>query len=118
MSGKTDARIITDLLTAVGMSAAEIGEKLPAVYELMADKAREIYPDRGIVPCLGIEDLLAYLRSREDVLLGLLTGNSLSTTPLKLQAADIDPEQFLSRGIWFRPFGSQSPSGHCDAAGF
>lgn len=95
MSGKTDARIITDLMTAVGIPANEIEEKLPAAYELMADKAREIYPDRGIEPCDGIAELLAYLNGKEDVVVGLLTGNSRSTTPLKLLAAKIDPEQFL-----------------------
>ena len=94
MGGKTDARIITDLLTAVGIPAAEIEEKLPAAYELMAVKAREIYPGREIMPCPGIEGLLAYLQGREDILVGLLTGNSRSTTPLKLLAANIDPEQF------------------------
>jgi phosphoglycolate phosphatase len=95
MSGKTDARIFTDLMTAVGISSAEIGEKLPQAYELMADSARAIYPNRGITSCSGVENLLAYLRSREDVLLGLLTGNSRSTTPLKLQEAGIDPQQFV-----------------------
>lgn len=95
MSGKTDARIITDLLTAVGISAKEINEKLPAVYELMAIKAQEIYPERDILPCPGVHDLLVKLQGRDDVIVGLLTGNSESTTPLKLLAANIDPEQFV-----------------------
>ncbi|MDX1414120.1 MAG: HAD family hydrolase [Candidatus Promineifilaceae bacterium] len=95
MSGKTDARIITDLMTAIGLSAEEAEQKLPLTYELMAEKAMDIYPGRGIVPCAGVEKLLNYLRSREDVVLGLLTGNSQSTTPLKLQEAGIQPEQFV-----------------------
>ena len=95
MSGKTDARIITDLLTAVGKSPLEIEEILPAVYELMAVKAREIYPGRGISPCPGVQNLLSFLQSRDDVLVGLLTGNSYSTAALKLLEGDIDPGQFL-----------------------
>jgi len=94
MGGKTDARIITDLLVAIGVRLDEIESRLPDVYTLMADKARAIYPDRGIAPCPGIENLLEDLRSRPNVVLGLQTGNSRSTTPLKLLAAGIDPAQF------------------------
>ena len=94
MGGKTDARIITDLLVAIGLEPEAIEARLPDVYALMAKKARVIYPDRGIAPCPGIENLLQNLQSRPDVLLGLQTGNSSSTTPLKLLAAGIDPTQF------------------------
>jgi phosphoglycolate phosphatase len=94
MGGKTDARIITDLLVAIGLELEEIEARLPDVYALMANKAHVIYPDRGIAPCPGIENLLQNLQSRSDVLLGLQTGNSSSTTPLKLLAAGIDPAQF------------------------
>ncbi len=94
MGGKTDARIITDLLVAIGVAPQEIEVKLPDVYALMAEKARAIYPDRGIAPCPGVSELLEELRNRSDVFMGLQTGNSLSTSPLKLQAAGIDPAQF------------------------
>jgi phosphoglycolate phosphatase-like HAD superfamily hydrolase len=94
MGGKTDARIITDLLVAIGLEPEEIEARLPDMYTLMADKARVIYPDRGIAPCPGVEELLEDLQSRPDVLVGLQTGNSRSTTPLKLQEAGIDPAQF------------------------
>jgi len=95
MGGKTDARIITDLLMAIGVDQKEIAAKLPDTYALMAEKARVIYPGRGIVACPGAEGLLNDLRDREDVLLGLLTGNSYSTAPLKLEEAGIDPSQFV-----------------------
>ncbi len=95
MGGKTDARIITDLLTAIGVNTEEISARLPEAYALMAEKARAIYPGRGITACPGIAGLLAALRNRTDVLLGILTGNSHSTAPLKLQEASIDPAQFV-----------------------
>lgn len=94
MSGKTDARIITDLLTAMGISKGEINEKLPAIYKKMAAKAREIYPERNILPCPGVQPLLKELKKQAGVVVGLLTGNSRSTTPLKLRAAGINPNQF------------------------
>lgn len=94
MSGKTDPRIITDLLTAVGISAKEIKSSLPAIYELMAEHGQDVFIEKGITACPGVPELLAQLSTREDVLLGLLTGNSQLTAPLKLSAAGIDPLQF------------------------
>ena len=95
MGGKTDARIFTDLLTAMGVDANEISAKLPDAYSLMAEKARDIYPGRGIKACPGVNGLLDNLRNRKEVLLGLLTGNSHSTAPLKLEEAGINPAQFV-----------------------
>ena len=45
--------------------------------------------------CPGIEELLSVLCDREDVVLGLLTGNAQLTAPLKLLEARIDPAQFI-----------------------
>lgn len=94
MSGKTDARIITDLLTAVGVPAAEIKARLPEVCLEMAEQARQLFPRYQILPCPGVVELLAALARRTDVFVGLLTGNASSTAPLKLAAAAIDPAQF------------------------
>lgn len=94
MSGKTDPRIITDLLTAVGIPEREIKSSLPAIYELMAEHGQNIFADKGMVACVGVPELLVQLNGRDDVLLGLLTGNSQLTAPLKLSAAGIEPQQF------------------------
>mgnify|MGYP002713221448 CR=1 FL=1 len=94
MSGKTDPRIITDLLTAAGVSPKEIKKQLPAVYELMAEHGQKIFQEKGMSACVGVPELLMKLTRHEDVLLGLLTGNSQLTAPLKLSAAGIDPLQF------------------------
>lgn len=94
MGGKTDVRIITDLLTAAGLKTADFTPKLTAVYELMVSKAGDIFPEKKMSQCLGVFELLAALNQRDDVVLGLLTGNNHLTAPLKLLAADIDPRQF------------------------
>jgi phosphoglycolate phosphatase-like HAD superfamily hydrolase len=94
MSGKTDPRIVMDLMTAVGFSAAEITVKLPQVYEHMATKGREIFPQRDMHACPGVPELLTALKAHESVVLGLLTGNAQLTAPMKLNAAGIDPAQF------------------------
>lgn len=95
MSGKTDARIMTDLLVAIGIKENEIAALLPKAYVLMAEKAKAIYPEKGITACPGVFELLAKLRNQRDVMLGLLTGNARPTAPLKLSAAGIDPAQFV-----------------------
>ncbi len=95
MDGKTDPMIITDLLTAAGIPKAQIEAKLPQAYQLMAEKAVAIFPERALTPCQGVLPLLEALRNRPDVILGLLTGNVSLTAPLKLRSAGIDPEQFV-----------------------
>ena len=95
MGGKTDSRIVTDLLSDAGVNRQEIQQKLPDFFLLMADFAQEIYPLRDITACPGIETLLAQLQDRDGVMVGLLTGNAQTTAPLKLSAAGIDPEQFI-----------------------
>lgn len=95
MSGKTDSRIVTDLLTAAGISQAEIQPKLPAIFQRMAEKGLIIFWDKGMEACPGVETLLTQLKARSSqVVLGLLTGNSAATAPLKLSAAGISPAQF------------------------
>jgi phosphoglycolate phosphatase len=94
MGGKTDPRIITDLLLAAGYTAAEVQAKLPAIYDVMTAQARETFPHKGIQACLGVPELLASLAQRSDVILGLLTGNIVSTAPLKLTAGGLETGMF------------------------
>lgn len=55
-------------------------------------------PDAHVIPLPGIHDVLTNLRQRrderDDVALGLLTGNYAAATPIKLRAAEIDPDWF------------------------
>ncbi len=95
MGGKTDKRIITDVLHEAGIDRQKIYARLPDIYLLMAEKAGEIYPRRGIKACPGVEALLSRLGQNDEVLVGLLTGNARITAPLKLAAGGIDPRQFV-----------------------
>lgn len=94
MGGKTDPLIIGDLMCAAGKDAAEIERQLPAVYERMMFHAQKIFCEKNIFPCLGVPELLAALLERDDVIIGLLTGNIQGTAPLKLAAAGIEPSIF------------------------
>ncbi|MEW5989465.1 MAG: HAD family hydrolase [Chloroflexota bacterium] len=93
-AGKTDPQIIGDLLLAAGVPLATITAQLPAIYARMVEHGRTLFVERGLAPCPGITKLLAALKSRPDVLLGLVTGNIEQTAPLKLAAAGIDPSLF------------------------
>ncbi len=94
MSGKTDARIVTDLLTAVGVEDRKISAALPGIYDQMALRAADLYPTKGIEACPGVDVLLEELRPRSDLLLGLLTGNSQRTASLKIEAGGLDASMF------------------------
>lgn len=94
MAGKTDPLIIIDLMSAAGKEAPEIERQLPAVYERMMFHAQKIFSEKNIFPCPGIPELLKALLERDDVLIGLLTGNIEGTAPLKLAAAGIEPSIF------------------------
>lgn len=93
-AGKTDSRIIRDLLEEAGVPASDIDNEIETVYDLMALKGRSLFVQNGIRACPGVPELLAALRSNGEVLLGLLTGNISQTAPLKLAAAGIDPAGF------------------------
>lgn len=95
-AGKTDRRIVHDLLTAEGWPAEEIVARLPELDERMADAGRDLFTPDTIWACPGVGPLLDALNGNSEVILALLTGNIHQTVPLKLAAAGIDPAQFTA----------------------
>ena len=75
--GKTDPQIVRELMQLAGLAEEQIQARLPDALvryvELLgeelgdADHADKVYP--------GVSDLLDALETRDDVVLGLLTGN-------------------------------------------
>ncbi len=94
IGGKTDPRIITDLLTAAGIPKARIQDAMPEIFNLMAQKAKSIFPIKKMAPCPGAQELLDALSWETQIVLGLLTGNGELTAPLKLLYAGLDPTIF------------------------
>ena len=92
--GKTDPQIVRELMALAG--DAEVEAHLPRalaryVEELRveldgADHADKVYP--------GIHALLDRLEARDDVLLGLLTGNVREGASAKLKAVGLDASRF------------------------
>jgi len=74
-SGKTDPRIVVDLMTAAGVPEALIYERLPDLRDAyLARLAERLEPEHvRILP--GVVELLTTLAERDDLVLALLTGN-------------------------------------------
>lgn len=105
--GKTDPQIVRELMSHAGLSAAMIDARLTHAlaryveelkHELGADDhSGKVYP--------GIHALLDRLEARDDVMLGLLTGNVRDGAAVKLAAVGLDATRFRVGA-----FGSDHPS--------
>jgi phosphoglycolate phosphatase-like HAD superfamily hydrolase len=97
--GKTDPQIVRELMELGGIPAQQIAARLPDaltryVEELgveLGDDGDGAHADK-VYP--GIRELLDVLEARDDVLLGLLTGNVREGAMAKLRAVGIDPARF------------------------
>lgn len=95
--GKTDPQIVRELLRHGGVSDADIDARLDQVldryYSLLreeldgADHREHVFP--------GVHELLDELEGRDDVVLGLLTGNIEAGAHAKLTAVGIAPHRFV-----------------------
>jgi phosphoglycolate phosphatase-like HAD superfamily hydrolase len=94
MAGKTDWQIITELLTATGLSQSSIEANLPQCFKAVARHTAQTTRERRIRVCPGIPPLLARLSAGPNAILGLLTGNLATTAPIKLRAANLNPAFF------------------------
>ena len=93
-AGRTDSQIIRDAMISIGVPQVEIDERQQAVLAALPDYM-QTEVDRGNVVVLpGVLPLLEALCNRKDVALGLVTGNTQATAPIKLAAARIDPATF------------------------
>ena len=93
-AGATDTAIIYDLMDSAGIGQSEVDQRFGELIEVMEQQGREIFFKDGLDPCPGVPELLSVLFQREDVLVGLLTGNAQKTANLKLEAAGLAVDQF------------------------
>ena len=95
-AGKTDRRIVRELLLAEGWAGPAIEARLPELDEQMGAAGQELFTPQTIWSSPGVPALLDALQRSDDVTLALLTGNIRHTVPLKLSAAGIDPCRFVA----------------------
>lgn len=94
-AGKTDWQILNESLLPAGIAPEIIEQRLPEHDRLVAEVLAEIVADFPVRPCTGAPDVIAALRARDDVLLGIVTGNMAGLIPIKLRAAGFDPSDFV-----------------------
>jgi phosphoglycolate phosphatase-like HAD superfamily hydrolase len=90
--GGTDPQIVRDLLRYAGLREDAIAADEKAVYlryEALLDA--EIGDGRGVTLYPGVRDLVETLAAREDVIVGLLTGNIEAGARIKLRPTGLWP---------------------------
>lgn len=94
--GKTDKQIVRDVMRLEGHSDEHIDSRMERLIGLYLDGLRTGVKSGKfhVRPLDGVVELLDVLEAREDVVLGLLTGNVESGARVKLSAAGIDPDRF------------------------
>ena len=94
--GKTDPQIVRELMRTVGHEDAHIDERMEELFTryvaFLRDELQDPQHHAAALP--GVPELLDALAQREDVTLGLLTGNLIDGAWAKLEAVGIDPALF------------------------
>lgn len=98
-SGKTDPRIVVDLMSAAGVSEEVIHSRLPAIRDAYLDRLARCLEAEHVRILPGVVELLTTLAERDDVVLALLTGNWERGAGIKLESVG------LSRYFAFGSFG-------------
>jgi phosphoglycolate phosphatase len=84
--GKTDQRIVRDLMGAAGLEEPRIAAGLAACFAAYVAELEAVLGDGSRVTILpGVADLVRALSRREDALVGLLTGNIEAGARVKLR---------------------------------
>lgn len=96
--GKTDPQIVRELMSLAGHGTEHIDARMPALFDrylaYLKDELQVSAAAGGIRIMPGIFDLLDALETRNDVVLGLLTGNLAEGARAKLSAGGINPDRF------------------------
>jgi len=104
MSGKTDPRIVLEVMAGAGLEGEAVKERLDEFFEAYARTlTEEIGDGRDIVTMPGVADLVRLLATAADVVLGLLTGNIEEGARIKLGPTGLLP--YFTLGA----FGSDDP---------
>jgi phosphoglycolate phosphatase len=90
--GRTDPRIVLDLMRAAGLRDADVTARLPACFDVYVRELRALVTDGRPVDVMpGIADVVRELAARDDALVGLLTGNIERGAQVKLASTGLLP---------------------------
>ncbi|MGH7584568.1 MAG: HAD family hydrolase [Gemmatimonadales bacterium] len=96
LDGKTDPQIVAELHVAAGRPDRNTAENIERLLGRYVGMLQHELDQSGhlVRSCPGIVELLDALQTRDDVVVGLLTGNVVPGARLKLGAAGLDFERF------------------------
>jgi phosphoglycolate phosphatase-like HAD superfamily hydrolase len=90
--GKTDPRIVRDLMSTAGVPDAAIEARLPACWDAYVRELEALVGDGSRVePMPGVAELVRALAARGDAVVGLLTGNIERGARVKLAPTGLWP---------------------------
>jgi phosphoglycolate phosphatase len=94
--GKTDRQIVREAMRHEGFADADIDARMESVLaSYLAELSVELdRADHGVELLPGVLEVLDALEARDDVVLGLLTGNLVGGAERKLRVAGIDFTRF------------------------
>ncbi len=92
--GRTDWGTLIELLLAEGYTPEQIAERIPQFEDAIGRAMTAILHEFEMQVMPGAHEMVEALRQREEMLLGILTGNVAITANLKLRAAGFDPAWF------------------------
>ena len=94
--GKTDPQILTELHAAAGFPDRATDDGIARLLDRYLSHLEGVIAATGdrVKACPGVPELLDALGERDDVVMGLLTGNIVPGARLKLGAAGIDFDRF------------------------
>jgi phosphoglycolate phosphatase len=93
--GKTDPQIVRDLMRASGHTDETIDQRIdPLMQRYLGGLERELAGGTRAHVFDGVRELLDLLEARNDIILGLLTGNLREGAAIKLRAAGLDVDRF------------------------
>jgi len=101
--GKTDWQILHELLTGYGQDTSQIASVMAAFEKRMAEHLEAIIHTFPTEACVGAHDLVNTLRAMPDVVMGIVTGNTSQTAPIKLRAVGFFVSMFVANA-----YGSES----------
>ena len=103
MAGKTDWRIISDLMQLAGVETETIESKRSQAFLVYAQHLADAVPPFTIQLLPGVPALIQRLQDDDGFIMGLATGNVRELVPHKLRSAGLDPAIFQ-----FGAYGSEN----------
>lgn len=96
--GKTDPSILKESLSIMGFTEKDIDEKSDLLKEKYFFYLQENVKTYNVTVYPGIKEILSSLAERNDIILGLLTGNFTESAKIKLDSHDLN--KYFKFGVY------------------